>query len=102
MIADGLVADGPEEIRKAVREEIKYGSDWIKLLVTGAYQSVGDDPRNVAFSPEELAPPCRRGRTGTMCRSPRTHTPRTASSRPSPPACAPSSMARSSMTKASR
>ena len=54
VIADGLVADGPEEIRKAVREEIKYGSDWIKLLVTGAYQSVGDDPRNVAFSPAEL------------------------------------------------
>ena len=55
VIADGLVADGPEEIRKAIRQEIKYGSDWIKLLVTGAYQSVGDDPRNVAFSPEELA-----------------------------------------------
>jgi len=54
VIADGLVADGPEEIRKAIREEIKFGSDWIKLLVTGAYQSVGDDPRNVAFSPEEL------------------------------------------------
>jgi imidazolonepropionase-like amidohydrolase len=54
VIADGLVADGPEEIRKAIRQEIKYGSDWIKLLVTGAYQSVGDDPRNVAFSPEEI------------------------------------------------
>jgi imidazolonepropionase-like amidohydrolase len=54
IIADGLIVDGPEEIRKAVRQEIKYGSDWIKLLVTGAYQSVGDDPRNVAFSPEEI------------------------------------------------
>jgi imidazolonepropionase-like amidohydrolase len=54
VIADGLIADGPEEIRKAVRNEIKYGSDWIKLLVTGAFQSVGDNPRNVAFSPEEL------------------------------------------------
>jgi len=54
VIADGLIVDGPEEIRKAVRQEIKYGSDWIKLLVTGAYQSVGDDPRNVAFSPEEI------------------------------------------------
>jgi imidazolonepropionase-like amidohydrolase len=52
--ADGLIADGPEQIRKAVREEVKYGSDWIKLLVTGAFESVGDDPRNVAFSPEEL------------------------------------------------
>ena len=54
VVADGLVVDGPEEIRKAVRQEIKYGSDWIKLLVTGAYQSVGDDPHNVAFSPEEI------------------------------------------------
>ena len=53
-IADGLIADGPEEIRKAIRREIKYGSDWIKLLVTGAFHSVGDNPRNVAFSPEEL------------------------------------------------
>lgn len=52
--ADGLVVDGPEAIRKAVRTEIKYGADWIKLLVTGAFESVGDDPRNVAFSPEEL------------------------------------------------
>ena len=55
VVADGLIADGPEEIRKAVRTEVKYGSDWIKLLVTGAFQSVGDNPRNVAFSPEELA-----------------------------------------------
>jgi imidazolonepropionase-like amidohydrolase len=54
VIADGFVVDGPEEIRKAVRREIKYGSDWIKLLVTGAFQSVGDNPRNIAFSPEEL------------------------------------------------
>lgn len=54
VIADGRIADGPEEIRKAVREEVKYGSDWIKLLVTGAFQSVGDNPRNLAFSPEEL------------------------------------------------
>jgi len=54
VVADGLVVDGPEEIQKAIRREVKYGSDWIKLLVTGAFQSVGDDPRNVAFSPEEL------------------------------------------------
>jgi len=54
VIADGLIADGADEIRKAVRNEIKYGSDWIKLLVTGAFESVGDDPRNVAFAPDEL------------------------------------------------
>jgi len=54
VIPDGLIADGLEEIRKAVRREVKYGSDWIKLLVTGAFTSVGDNPHNVAFSPEEL------------------------------------------------
>ncbi len=53
-IADGLVVDGPEEIRKAIRKEIKYGSDWIKLLVTGAFMSAGDNPNNVHFSEEEL------------------------------------------------
>ncbi|HAZ80680.1 MAG TPA: amidohydrolase family protein [Porticoccaceae bacterium] len=55
VIADGLIADGPDEIRKAIRKEIKYGSDWIKLMVTGAFMSVGDNPKNIAFSPEELA-----------------------------------------------
>ena len=54
VIADGLIADGPDEIRKAIRKEIKYGSDWIKIMVTGAFMSVGDNPKNVSFSPEEL------------------------------------------------
>jgi imidazolonepropionase-like amidohydrolase len=54
IIADGLVVDGPDEIRKAIRNEIKHGSDWIKLLVTGAFMSTGDNPANVHFSPEEL------------------------------------------------
>jgi imidazolonepropionase-like amidohydrolase len=54
LIADGLVVDGVEEIRRAIRTEIKYGSDWIKILATGAYQSVGDDPHNLSFSPEEF------------------------------------------------
>jgi imidazolonepropionase-like amidohydrolase len=50
-----VIADGPDEIRKAIRKEIKYGSDWIKIMVTGAFMSVGDDPKNVSFSPEELS-----------------------------------------------
>ena len=54
MIADGLVVDGVDEIVKAVRQEIKYGSDWIKVLATGAYLSVGDSPTNVSFSPAEF------------------------------------------------
>lgn len=54
VIVDGLVVDGPEEMRKAVRTEIKYGSDWIKLLVSGAFMTAGDNPQNVHFSQEEL------------------------------------------------
>ena len=54
IIPDGLIVDGPEEVRKAVRKEIKYGSDWIKLLVTGAFMSANDNPNDVHFSQEEL------------------------------------------------
>src|SRR5579871_783782 len=54
IIPDGLVVDGPDEIRKAIRTEIKYGSDWIKILETGAFMTTGDNPQNVHFSPEEL------------------------------------------------
>jgi imidazolonepropionase-like amidohydrolase len=54
VVADGRIVDGPEEMRKAVREEIKYGSDWIKLLVTGAFMSAGDHPEDVHFSEAEV------------------------------------------------
>jgi imidazolonepropionase-like amidohydrolase len=55
VIADGLVVDGRDEVRRAVREEIKFGSDWIKVLASGAMMSVGNDPSLAHFSPEELA-----------------------------------------------
>jgi imidazolonepropionase-like amidohydrolase len=55
LVADGLIVDGVDEMRKAVRDEVKYGSDWIKLMVTGAFMSAGDDPKDVHLSPEELA-----------------------------------------------
>ena len=54
VVADGLVVDGADAMRHAVRQEIKYGSDWIKLLVTGAFMSTGDSPADVHFSAEEL------------------------------------------------
>ncbi|MFC3053254.1 metal-dependent hydrolase family protein [Kordiimonas pumila] len=49
-----LIADGPEEIRKAVREEIKYGADWIKVMASGGVMSQHDDPEVAAYSPEEF------------------------------------------------
>ena len=54
VIADGYVVDGINEMRRAIRREVKFGSDWIKLLVTGAFMSANDNPRNVHFSEEEI------------------------------------------------
>lgn len=54
IIADGLIVDGTDEMIKAVRKEIKNGSDWIKLLVTGAFMSASDNPQNVHFNDEEI------------------------------------------------
>jgi hypothetical protein len=31
------VVDGPDEIRKAVREQVKYGADWIKFYCDRKY-----------------------------------------------------------------
>jgi imidazolonepropionase-like amidohydrolase len=54
VVADGLVVDGVDAVRKAVREEIKHGSDWIKVLASGAMMSAGNDPNRAHYSPEEL------------------------------------------------
>jgi imidazolonepropionase-like amidohydrolase len=52
--AEGLVVDGPDAFRKSVREEIKNGSDWIKLLVTGAFMAAGNNPKDVHMSDAEI------------------------------------------------
>jgi imidazolonepropionase-like amidohydrolase len=54
IVADGLVVDGVDAVRHAVRDEVKHGSDWIKVLASGAMMSSGDDPKSAQFSPEEL------------------------------------------------
>ena len=48
------IADGPEEIRKAVRQNLKYGADWIKVLVTGGVTSAGTDPQQADYTEEEI------------------------------------------------
>lgn len=48
------IADGADELRRTIREEVKYGADWIKLAVTGGVTSVGDNPLHSAYSDEEL------------------------------------------------
>eukprot|EP01116_Phalansterium_solitarium_P001533 TRINITY_DN11345_c0_g1_i1.p1 TRINITY_DN11345_c0_g1~~TRINITY_DN11345_c0_g1_i1.p1 ORF type:complete len:413 (+),score=129.77 TRINITY_DN11345_c0_g1_i1:107-1345(+) len=51
---DGRIVNGASEMRRTVREEIKYGSDWIKLLVTGAFMTEGDNPMSVHFTDKEI------------------------------------------------
>ena len=46
--------DGPEEMRKKVRELIRDGADVIKVATTGGVLSPRDDPRHAHFSEEEM------------------------------------------------
>ena len=45
--------DGPDEIRKAIREEVKYGADWIKYYADG-----GNGPSRPNFTDEESKAIC--------------------------------------------
>jgi imidazolonepropionase-like amidohydrolase len=51
----GREADGPEEIRKAVREQVKAGADNIKLMATGGVATAGQDVRATQLTVEEMA-----------------------------------------------
>lgn len=44
MPAGVQIVDGPDEIRKAVREQVKHGADWIKVYVDRGY-FLGEDGR---------------------------------------------------------
>src|SRR5215510_3711058 len=48
------VANGPEELRAAVRYQIKYGADVIKTCATGGVLSEGDAVGATQYSYEEL------------------------------------------------
>jgi imidazolonepropionase-like amidohydrolase len=49
------VANGPDEVRKRVRELASYGVDVIKILATGAVLNRNSRPAGEEFTPEELA-----------------------------------------------
>src|ERR1700693_3095689 len=48
------VADGVAAVQHKVRENIKYGSDLIKVCATGGVLSKGDDPQASQFTLEEM------------------------------------------------
>ena len=49
-----IPADGPTGCRKAVRQKIKAGADFIKTFTTGGASTPGDGPHSVDFTMEEL------------------------------------------------
>ena len=48
-------ADGPWEMRKAVREQIRRGADFVKVMATGARSVLMEDPEPAQITGEELA-----------------------------------------------
>ena len=48
-------ADGPDEVRKAAREQLKAGADFLKIMATGAVMNPGEVPGAAQFSREEIA-----------------------------------------------
>jgi imidazolonepropionase-like amidohydrolase len=48
-------ADGPDDIRRAVREQIRVGADFIKMMTTGARSNELEDPEPLQLTEPELA-----------------------------------------------
>jgi imidazolonepropionase-like amidohydrolase len=47
-------ADGPDDVRRAVREQLKAGADVIKLIATGGVMTPGVDPGAAQLTLDEL------------------------------------------------
>lgn len=50
----GRVADGVPELRRAVREQIAAGADWIKFCATGGLMDPGSKPGIQEYTEEEM------------------------------------------------
>jgi len=48
-------ADGPDDMRRAVREQIRAGADFIKMMTTGARSNELEDPEPLQLTEPELA-----------------------------------------------
>jgi imidazolonepropionase-like amidohydrolase len=49
------IVDGPDEVRRAVRQLLRAGADFIKLCSTGGVLSPADEPTHTQFTPEEIS-----------------------------------------------
>ena len=51
----GRIADGRDEVVKAVREQVHAGCDLIKIMATGGVMTPGVNPEDAHYSAEEMA-----------------------------------------------
>ena len=48
-------ADGPDDMRRAVREQVRAGADFVKVMTTGARSNELEDPEPLQLTDAELA-----------------------------------------------
>ncbi len=58
------IADGPDEVRRAVREELRRGADQVKVMAGGGVMSPTDRLESVQYSLEELTAAVRTAAAG--------------------------------------
>jgi imidazolonepropionase-like amidohydrolase len=51
----GQETDGPDAVRRAVRERIKARTDWVKFMASGGFAEEGEQPASSQLDPDELA-----------------------------------------------
>jgi imidazolonepropionase-like amidohydrolase len=47
-------ADGPDDVRRAVREQVRAGADFVKAMITGGIGTKGSDPTESAYTADEI------------------------------------------------
>lgn len=60
--AFGIVADGPDAVRKAARHNLRDGSDFLKIHVSGGVASPADPLESVQYTAAEIAAACEEAR----------------------------------------
>lgn len=51
----GAQSDGPEEVRKAVRVNVRAGAHFVKVMATGGFGTLGSSPTTPEYSAAELS-----------------------------------------------
>jgi imidazolonepropionase-like amidohydrolase len=54
MVFIRAIADGPDQVRKAAREQMRQGADQVKLMVSGGVASPYDPLESLQFTEEEI------------------------------------------------